>query len=746
MSNGVYPRHPGNLWMTIRRVAAVALLIGTVTGAVSAQNVPVRPISGLVITRSTRLTPGTWRVSAPASPDSAAITIRGSGITVDLTGVTLLGADSSAAPDQGRGVAIHVEGGRSVRVVGGRIRGYKIGLLATGTRGLTLRGIDASHNWKPRLYSLVEHESLADWLSFHQNEKREWMRYGAGIYLEDVKTGEVRDNLVTQGMNGLLLVRSDSLTIRDNSFWFNSGLGIGLYRSSDNTIVRNRLDYNVRGYSDRFYHRGQDSAGLLLYEQSSRNVVAWNSATHGGDGLFLWAGQSTMDTGQGGANDNLFYANDFSFAPANAMEATFSRNRFLANRAEGNDYGVWAGYSFESVIAGNCFVGNRTGIAIEHGQANVIAANRFDADTTAVWLWANPIEPSDWGYPKHRDTRSRDTRVTGNALTGNRVGVRVRNTEGLVVSGNQAARVDSLLIADDSTRHRMSGTPVAADEPVVACGPGASLPSEFAKLIPALPGITRSVPSTEPARLDRSAIMVDEWGPFDWRSPRAWPIDSVRANPIRLRTGGPAGAWHVVERRGITSMTPTHGRIGDTITVTPIGAGNDWAIRLEYQGGATVSSRGEARPAGTPVAFGYGRWEPGLAWDARFYRWSDSLDLRTDPARLEAVIATPPILSRALSRLDFEWYRPQIVEVPLEHWALDATATVELPPGRYQLRTISDDGIRVWVDDRLVIDNWSVHESTVDAAPIEPGTHRLRVAYFQDTGWTELRVELLRSP
>ena len=54
--------------------------------------------------------------------------------------------------------------------------------------------------------------------------------------------------------------------------------------------MHNRIDWCVRGYSHGFYNRGQDSAGLLMYEQSSRNTVAYNSVTHGGDGLFLWAG------------------------------------------------------------------------------------------------------------------------------------------------------------------------------------------------------------------------------------------------------------------------------------------------------------------------------------------------------------------------------------------------------------------------------------------------------------------------
>ena len=91
-----------------------------------------------------------------------------------------------------------------------------------------------------------------------------------------------------------------------------------------------------------------------MYEQSMHNVVAFNSVTHGGDGLFAWAGQTTMEC-TGGVNDNLFYYNDFSFAAANGIEATFSRNTFISNRAEGCDYGVWGGYSFESKIIGNNF-------------------------------------------------------------------------------------------------------------------------------------------------------------------------------------------------------------------------------------------------------------------------------------------------------------------------------------------------------------------------------------------------------
>jgi parallel beta-helix repeat protein len=699
---------------------AFSLLAPSVAMAQAAlPEIELRP--GLVITRSARVAPKIYRLGAPASLDSAAIVIRGDGLTVDFAGATLEGAAPGAAPDQGAGVAIRIEGGRNVTVRNARIRGYKIGILARDVRGLTLTGHDASHNWKPRLYSLIEHESLVDWLSYHQNDKDEWYRYGAAIYLSGVRGGEVRGNTAVQGMNGLLMTRSDSLRVQDNIFSFNSGLGIGLYRSSDNLIVNNELEFNVRGYSHGFYRRGQDSAALLLYEQSNRNIVAWNSATHSGDGLFLWAGQTTMDSGAGGSNDNVIYANDFSWAPTNAMEATFSRNSFLANLAVGSEYGLWGGYSFESKIIGNCFGKNRFGIAIEHGQDNLIAGNRFDGDSLAIRLWGDSIQPSDWGYPKHRNTRSRDYRIEKNVFGGTRITVQAANTSGLRLAGN-----DSL--------------PVTG----AGCRIGA-LPPEYAALRPVLPEGSDRIPLTLLAQRDRSAMIVDEWGPYDWKSPRLWPVDSTRAVPLRLAVLGPAGEWRVVERRGVDRLSADSGSIGDTLSVTPAVPG-DWAITLENTGGPTVSPRGEARTAGTPYRFGFSRFEPATRWATRFFTWTDSTEIAKGPEVFSRMAGAAPLLTRELSRLDFQWYRPRISELPIEHWGLEATTAVDLPAGSYRIRTISDDGIRVWVDGTLVIQRWSTHESTVDQAALPGGRHDLRVQYYQNGGWTELRVEIAKSP
>jgi len=497
------------------------------------------PRAGLVISRTITIRAGVYRIPASRSLDSVVLVIRGHDIVVDFAGARMIGAAETEAADRASGVAILVDGGANITIKNARIRGYKVAILARGTHNLRLIDNDLSFNWKPRLYSIVEHESLADWLSFHHNEKDEWLRYGAAMYLSDVRGGEIRGNKVEHGMNALLLTRSDSLLVWGNDFSFNSGLGIGMYRSSHNRLMHNRVEYDVRGYSEDFYRRGQDSAGILIYEQSDSNTVAFNSVTHGGDGLFLWAGQHTMDTGEGGANDNVAFGNDFSWAPANGIEATFSRNVFRANRVHGNEYGVWGGYSFGSEISGNDFAGNRVGVAIEHGQENQIVGNSFRGDSTAVSLWANPIEPSDWGYPKHRDTRSRDYAIEKNRVRGARVAFRVADSRHLAIQDNDVVAETTLVVKGDT-----SGFAAPPDIGAVAAR----------SAVPVLPlaGARKVLPGTYAEWL-RSTIVVDEWGPYDWRDLKLWPADSSLSTPLRLRVLGPnAMRWNLVgsSRRG----------------------------------------------------------------------------------------------------------------------------------------------------------------------------------------------------
>lgn len=677
----------------IRTTLVLVLSTAVVSPLLVGEQARVALQAGMVIDRSVTVRPGVYRLGSP-STDTPAIVIRGRDVVLEMSGVEMVGSSDGVEPDTFRGLAILVDGGERVTVRGARIRGYKVGILARNVTGLQLTGNDVSHNWKQRLYSRVERESLVDWMSYHNNEKDEWLRYGAGIYLSNVEDARVDRNRAVQGQNGLMATRSRRLTIWNNELSFLSGIGIGFYRTTDSRVMHNKLDWCVRGYSHGFYNRGQDSAGLLMYEQSSNNVVAYNSVTHSGDGLFLWAGQSTMDTGRGGSNDNLFYGNDFSHAPTNGIEATFSRNTFVGNRIEENWHGVWGGYSFDSVIANNTFVNNQEAIAIEHGQNNLIANNTFTNDETAIRLWANARQDPNWGYPKHRDTRSRDYTIVDNRFSGNKAAFQITATEGVRIDGN-----------------------ASPDLPVIAAPP--RMPDGVDAMI--APGERRG----------RASIIVDEWGPYDWRTPKLWPAGRSDETPLRLRVLGPAGRWQLDRVRGAT-LSATGGEIPGEVTVT---AAPTTTVDLEV---ALRDERGRR--------FGYSRLFVPIAWTVRFHDSSNEPDAYSTTERFAALLAQPPVATTTTDRIDYLSSRGIASDVPNDHVAVVAEGVVTVPAGAYDLQVISDDGVRVWVDGTRVIDNWSPHESVVDRTPIAPGARRLRVEYYERTGFAELRLEIVRRP
>ncbi len=726
---------PGDKWIGprfLRMSTRLLLLLLAAPLAAQSPTIPFTP--GMVVTSSVRILPGTYQ--APAS-DSAVMVIRGRNITVDMRGVELVGSDQRNRPDKFSGTAVRIDGGSNITVRGATIRGYRIGLIARGVRNLRLLDNDLSYNWKNRLMSGIEKESLVDWMSYHQNEKDEWLKHAAAIYLVDVRGGELKGNRVRQGQNALLLTRTDSLLIWNNDFSFNSGLGIGMYRASYNTLMHNRIDWNVRGYSHGFYNRGQDSAGLLMYEQSCHNIVAHNSVTHSGDGLFLWAGQSTMDSGHGGANDNLFYANDFSHAPTNGIETTFSRNVFAGNRVEENWHGVWGGYSYETVYIGNDFRNNVEAIAIEHGQDNRIIGNTFRGDTTAIRLWWNRVEPSDWGYPKYRDTRSRDVVILGNTFSDNRLALRIDNTQRVRVDGNAFVGVDSLTrLSGDTAGWTMTPDQRAA-MPV-------TIPARY-RVAKRAGGIDAMIPAG--AMRGRKTIIVDEWGPYDWQSPKLWPVARSDANLQRLRVLGPVGTWRVVTERNIASVSARSGRVGDTLTVTPAADHmGDWSVELEYHGGAVTTPFGERIAARKPVRFAWRHWVPAITWHLVHVAWDSTTTPRTGAAAITRALGGTPVASSDTSVLDLTWYRPPDQQVPQANVLTGATADVALPAGRYVLRTIADDAIRVYIDDKLVLDDWTPGESRVrETSFTSMGRHQFRVEHLQLDGWYELRVDIVRE-
>jgi hypothetical protein len=96
----------------------------------------------------------------------------------------------------------------------------------------------------------------------------------------------------------------------------------------------------------------------------------------------------------------------------------------------------------------------------------------------------------------------------------------------------------------------------------------------------------------------------------------------------------------------------------------------------------------------------------------------------------------PPIFSRIDKNIDFDWGSGSPdPRVNVDHFSARWAGSITVPEnvGRVVLATLEDDGARVWVDGRKVIDAWGPHDSAITEATgsLSPGKHFLRVEYLE---------------
>lgn len=628
------------------------------------------------------------------------ITLRNkSGLVVDLSALELRGQRADDDIDEASGVGILIEDCEDVTLKGGLVGGYKVCVRVVDSTGVRIEGMRFDGWYGARLRSTAFTEDLSDWIYPHENDSGEWEReYGGAISATDCRSVTIAGCRGRRGQNGILLTRCGDSEVYDNDFSFLSGWGLGMYRSSDNVVSHNIFDYCVRGYSHDVYWRGQDSAGILMFEGCARNVVAKNSATHSGDGIFLYAGNDLVVDGDGdaiGSDENLFWDNDLRFSVANAVEATFSRgNVVIANDLScAHQHGVWGGYSSEMVIVDNRIHDVRgPAITIEHGQDCVIADNHIeDCEVGVEAYWDEDPELVGGPFGRIRATDSLGHLVVYNDFVDNVLDFVVRGTTALTFHGNTY---------EPGTREPYFEDIRAESDP--------SLDTlTVQRWLDALDG---AYPSG-----NFSSVTLDPWTgriPVTLQRWRDWdpPTDLPGGQVVRAEERG-------AFKGGLESIV--------------IGEWGPWDLRS----GAPRPER--RRPGGLLEE---------AEWDALWFTWQKGLsDPRTQEAEFRAR-AESPLVEQRVANFVNPWATEEIRRVVgNDLFGLFATTRVKLPAdGVYELSTTTDDGVRVYIDDELVIEDWTLHAATRDVVtmPLAAGEHTIRLEYFQIQGGAALVVEL----
>ncbi len=116
------------------------------------------------------------------------------------------------------------------------------------------------------------------------------------------------------------------------------------------------------------------------------------------------------------------------------------------------------------------------------------------------------------------------------------------------------------------------------------------------------------------------------------------------------------------------------------------------------------------------------------AWKAEFF---NNMNLQGTPA------------VRYYNALDFDWGKGSpMAGITADYFSARFTGEFYFVGGPYRFTAVVDDGIRIFLDDKLILDQWhttSVRTYTVDI-DVSEGNHWLKVEYFEEKGAAVCKV------
>ncbi len=663
------------------------------------------------IRTSVKIKPNTYTLADKAG--TGAVKVAADNITIDFQGSTIQSPDLKRGRlETLNGLGISVDGHVGVRIMNVRVHGYQFNIKANRCTDLVLENCELGQSRSQKIVDQGKVNNI--WLDLRNIDT--WRSYGAGAWLEQCNHATVKGIRANQSQNGLILVRCNQGLVVGCDFSYNSGWGVAVNRSSDNVICWNHADFVNRPWAGGW---GGDSSGFAGTTHSNRNIWAFNSLTHSGDGFFLATTNGGFDDKNvlredGTCDGNWIVRNDGSWSTANSFEATFSaKNVFYRNLSTDSNYGFWLGYSKKNLVIGNEIKrSHEDGIAHEQGSDNVYAGNLIeDIGGTAIHLWSGS------------DARLDQSPSARNFILRNRI-TRARNAFDLTLS--QDNKIQDNVLTD---------APLA---PGIVQTRGNGIND---LTVPRIQEITKLKPVG--FRMYRATDLPRGW---EWLSPSTYGMRDYRKMIV---------PWNMKDARTIRLyVRPKVVKRIDLPTWMEASIKgnlpNEWLVTSKPEGASYGDTKGfkfQVFGERGDVATIQGQILD-LQWKVRWFKWFRlDHDAYADTEAWNGLFAGPALREETLSDL------PEIIGgkspapgVPTHHFALSATAKIKLAAGQYQFSTLSDDGIQVMVDGHPVINNWTHHGGVEDVGSVRllTGVHIIEVRYCQEDGGAALAVHWTR--
>ena len=243
-------------------------------------------------------------------------------------------------------------------------------------------------------------------------------------------------------------------------------------------------------------------------------------------------------------------------------------------------------------------------------------------------------------------------------------------------------------------------------------------------------GIRQLAADAEPAIIIITDILADDVRPATSvpAPPSTTPSSVtaiVRVNGVNMYSG-PGQNYAVVEQLAMNQQCQIKGRTpaGDWLHLRCMNVVDGWvATQLLNVSGVTLNLpivSVAPLPTPTPTATS----TPTIRnWKASYFN--------------NISLTGAPVLVADVESINFNWGSGSPAPgMGSENFSARFERTLDFAPNTYRFTARADDGIRVWIDERLAIDQWNVsagdREYVVDL--VLSGSHSIRVEYYEATG------------
>ncbi|HYK55482.1 MAG TPA: PA14 domain-containing protein [Flavisolibacter sp.] len=176
----------------------------------------------------------------------------------------------------------------------------------------------------------------------------------------------------------------------------------------------------------------------------------------------------------------------------------------------------------------------------------------------------------------------------------------------------------------------------------------------------------------------------------------------------------------------------------------------DIEIIAEYTGEAFIDQFGNKQSTKKPYRFAFKKFFQPIDFTVHWYAFDSSANpINTNYG--EQLKTKRPFKTENVNQLDYAWWNGiKAGEEQYSQFLTVAEGSAEISKGQYELAVTWDDAVRVYIDGKLVIDEWNPSQYKFDESPHKKiklalgGTHQFRVEHAELGGFATLALKLER--